>query len=76
MSVEGIPNKLKAIFYGPGWFPGTPRLGDNDQLPEVIDFSTLFEQEPWWLILEDIIHQLFLVISENREGEVCSSTFL
>lgn len=46
MSVEGIPNKLKAIFYGPGWFPGTPRLGDNDQLPEVIDFSTLFEQEP------------------------------
>ena len=34
-SVSGFGNKLKAIFYGPGWFPGTPRLGDPDCLPEV-----------------------------------------
>ncbi|KAK7084225.1 hypothetical protein SK128_005487, partial [Halocaridina rubra] len=25
---------LKAIFYGPGWYPGTPRLGDMDALPD------------------------------------------
>lgn len=25
---------LKAIFYGPGWYPGTPRLGDPDALPD------------------------------------------
>jgi len=36
MSVEGPLNKLRAIFYGPGWCPGTPRLGDIEQLPKVI----------------------------------------
>jgi len=35
-SVSGFGNKLKAIFYGPGWFPGTPRLGDPDCLPETL----------------------------------------
>ncbi|XP_042864048.1 alkylglycerol monooxygenase-like [Penaeus japonicus] len=28
-------DSLKAVFYGPGWFPGTPRLGDPDAFPDV-----------------------------------------
>ncbi|XP_042864062.1 alkylglycerol monooxygenase-like [Penaeus japonicus] len=28
-------DSLKAVFYGPGWFPGTPRLGDPDTFPDV-----------------------------------------
>lgn len=26
---------LRAIFYGPGWTPGSPRLGDHDTFPDV-----------------------------------------
>eukprot|EP01132_Coremiostelium_polycephalum_P002509 gene2509-3107_t len=26
-------DKLKVLVYGPGWSPGTPRLGDNNTLP-------------------------------------------
>lgn len=37
MSVEGPLNKLRAIFYGPGWCPGTPRLGDIEQLPKTME---------------------------------------
>lgn len=36
-SVKGLVNKLKALFYGPGWFPGTPRLGNYEDLPETIE---------------------------------------
>lgn len=28
-------DSLRALFYGPGWFPGTPRLGDPDTFPDV-----------------------------------------
>ncbi len=34
-SMSGLTDKLKALFYGPGWFPGSPKLGHYDQLPEV-----------------------------------------
>ncbi|XP_045101048.1 alkylglycerol monooxygenase-like [Portunus trituberculatus] len=29
-------NSLKAVFYGPGWSPGTPRLGNPDLFPDVV----------------------------------------
>lgn len=34
-SLSGLGNKFKAIFYGPGWVPGSPKLGYYEQLPEV-----------------------------------------
>ena len=34
-NTPGIVNKFKAVFYGPGWVKGGPRLGDPTQLPEV-----------------------------------------
>ena len=27
-------DKFKALFYGPGWQPGTPRLGDLTGMPD------------------------------------------
>jgi alkylglycerol monooxygenase len=32
---EGFKNKMKFLFYGPGWQPGLPRLGDPNGIPEV-----------------------------------------
>lgn len=34
-ATPGLFNKLRCLFYGPGWFPGTPRLGNYEDLPEV-----------------------------------------
>lgn len=33
--LEGIGNKLSAVFKGPGWEPGKPRLGDPNDIPDV-----------------------------------------
>lgn len=34
-TLPGWKNKLKVIFYGPGWQPGKPRLGLYEDLPKV-----------------------------------------
>lgn len=34
-SMTGAVDKFKAVFFGPGWFPGTERLGNLDELPDV-----------------------------------------
>jgi alkylglycerol monooxygenase len=33
-SVRGLSNKLKVLFYGPGWRLGEPRLGNINDIPE------------------------------------------
>ena len=57
-AVKGIANKLKAVFFGPGWFPGTPRLGNLEDLPEV----------PSIHIVMDVY--LILLYSDGRENKV------
>ncbi|XP_066984230.1 alkylglycerol monooxygenase-like [Macrobrachium rosenbergii] len=34
-SMETWGDTFKALFYGPGWVPGAPRLGDPDTFPDV-----------------------------------------
>lgn len=34
-NIEGISNKLSVLFKGPGWHPGTGRLGDINEIPDV-----------------------------------------
>jgi hypothetical protein len=34
-SVPGWGNKIKVLFYGPGWSVGKPRLGDPNDIPDV-----------------------------------------
>jgi len=34
-SMESLSEKIWAFLKGPGWFPGTPRLGDETFVPEV-----------------------------------------
>jgi len=71
-SVDGIANKLRAIFYGPGWFPGTPRLGDYEQLPEKIEREKFSRPLSFNMALYAFIHTIFLaltggVLIENYE---------
>ncbi|KAI8912653.1 alkylglycerol monooxygenase-like protein [Gorgonomyces haynaldii] len=34
-NTPGFINKFKVLFYGPGWHPGTDRLGDPSELPPI-----------------------------------------
>ncbi|KAG0176983.1 hypothetical protein DFQ28_004515, partial [Apophysomyces sp. BC1034] len=34
-STQGFTNKLKVLFYGPGWHEGTPRTGLYEEIPEI-----------------------------------------
>ena len=34
-STPGLSNKLSVIFKGPGWLPGLPRLGREEDIPDV-----------------------------------------
>ncbi|KAK3880621.1 hypothetical protein Pcinc_014895 [Petrolisthes cinctipes] len=34
-SMPTFGDKLKALFYGPGWAPGTPRLGNPEDIPDM-----------------------------------------
>lgn len=44
--MSGMINKFKAVFYGPGWFPGAPKLGFYEQLPEVDKVFFLQREKP------------------------------
>lgn len=35
VNIQGFWNKISTIFKGPGWQPGTPRLGDPNDIPDV-----------------------------------------
>ena len=37
-------DRLKSYFYGPGWFPGLPRLGDNNLVQQTTERSFHFRQ--------------------------------
>ncbi|KAF9433973.1 hypothetical protein BGZ76_008738 [Entomortierella beljakovae] len=35
LTTPGFTNKLKVVFYGPGWHPGTPRTGLLSEIPDI-----------------------------------------
>lgn len=36
--MKTFTDKVKALFCGPGWFPGTPRTGNLSDIPEVKNY--------------------------------------
>jgi alkylglycerol monooxygenase len=43
---ESLADKLKHIFYGPGWMPGKPRMGDMEDIPDVKYPQPRFDARP------------------------------
>ncbi|KAK7084227.1 hypothetical protein SK128_005489 [Halocaridina rubra] len=57
---------LKAIFYGPGWTPGTPRLGDSETFPDIKAPRLKYNpQLPLWQEVYVIIHFTVIVILQQ-----------
>jgi len=58
---DTIGNKLRALFYGPGWFPGTPRLGDLPPI-EHLNRKKYDPKMPRWMETYIIIHFMITII--------------
>ncbi|XP_064113079.1 alkylglycerol monooxygenase-like isoform X1 [Macrobrachium nipponense] len=59
-------DSLKAIFYGPGWSPGTPRLGDPATFPDIKAPRQKYDPPvSLWLALYLIIHTGFIFLGQQ-----------
>ena len=65
-SVNGLTNKLSALFKGPGWAPGKDRLGDIADVPFPDPYAPKYSYDPfipYWKKCYIIIHFAILVYS-------------
>ncbi|XP_039274198.2 alkylglycerol monooxygenase-like [Styela clava] len=59
---ETIGNKLRFIFCGPGWSPGTPRLGNPEDLPKIVYPVKVYNPDVSdWLSAYTMLHFLVAV---------------
>lgn len=50
-SMDKFTDKVKTFFYGPGWFPGRPRLGLKEELPDMRGRPKWEVKQPLWVSL-------------------------
>ena len=48
-SMTTLTDKVKAFVFGPGWFPGTERLGDSNGVPEIQHRQKYDPKIPSWM---------------------------
>ncbi|XP_071542400.1 alkylglycerol monooxygenase-like [Panulirus ornatus] len=60
-SMDTIPNKLRALLYGPAWTPGKPRLGNLEDIPDVRDRKKTTLDIPAWISLYMVVHCVLMV---------------
>ncbi|XP_054159283.1 alkylglycerol monooxygenase-like [Oppia nitens] len=64
-TVDGLGNKLSALFKGPGWMPGKPRLGDIKDVPEPDRTLPKYSWDPYipmWKKCYVAIHGIVIVL--------------
>ncbi|XP_054164701.1 alkylglycerol monooxygenase-like [Oppia nitens] len=63
--MQGFGNKMKALFYGPGWAPGKPRCGLLSDIPDVDPFAPLERYDPpiaTWKLLYCMVHGFLVAL--------------
>ncbi|KAG7168155.1 Alkylglycerol monooxygenase-like 2 [Homarus americanus] len=56
----------EAVFYGPGWIPGAPRLGDPDTFPDVKAPRAKYDpQLPLWQVVYVTIHLILALLAQQ-----------
>ena len=61
-SMDNWRDFVSAIVKGPGWFPGTPRLGDPNGVLEIPIRKIYNPQIPYWANLYVIIHFIIILL--------------
>jgi len=57
LRIEGLWNKCCVLLKGPGWVPGSPRLGDPNEIPEIKGPVVIYgNKTPQWLSAYAIVH--------------------
>lgn len=60
-------DSLKALFYGPGWSPGAPRLGDPSTFPNVKAPRKKYDpQLPLWQVVYVCSHLLLALLAQQQ----------
>lgn len=73
--MDTIKDKISAFVKGPGWFPGTPRLGDINMVPEIQHREKYNPQVSTWVKIYVAAHMVFIYLSWltlNDNNMVCS----
>ncbi|XP_050706217.1 alkylglycerol monooxygenase-like [Eriocheir sinensis] len=66
-SMSTWTDSLKAVFYGPGWTPGSPRLGDPAKFPVITAPRTKYDpQIPRWQLLYIAVHLLVIALLQQQ----------
>lgn len=66
--MDNLKDKLGAIVFGPGWFPGTPRLGDPMGVPEIQHRDKYDPQVPGWMNVYSVLHFLLVFLAYDDLG--------
>lgn len=65
-SKSTIGDVLRALFYGPGWCPGSPRLGDPDSFPDATASRIKYNPKlPLWEQVYVTLHFLIVLIVQQ-----------
>ena len=80
-SMENWLDRLSAVFKGPGWFPGTGRLGDYTMVPEQPDRIIYDPKVPLWVQFYCILNLFFAFLAMDcfaefyiKMSQVCTVT--
>lgn len=57
-SMDTFGDKVRAVFYGPGWFPDRPRLGLREELPDMRGRPKWEMKMPRWFQLYLLVNSL------------------
>ncbi len=59
-------DKVSAFLKGPGWFPGTPRLGDPSGVPEIQHRAKHNPKVPGWVNVYAVLHFVLVIIAADE----------
>lgn len=62
------PDRISAFVKGPGWFPGTSRLGDLEMVPEIQDRKKYDPEIPGWVNVYAVLHFLIVFLAFDDLG--------
>ena len=66
--MDNFGDKISAFLKGPGWFPGTPRLGDPTGVPEIQHRQKYNPKVAGWNHVYTVIHFLLVFLAFDDLG--------